>query len=226
MRQKYVLSRLSQLRSPVDGAIAALCLLGTLLVGCAAPQARTAPSAVPPPPGQDAANCDSPTYASDLLVCGDPQLRALDARMLDVWSSLDLARVLAPDAWVESQQEWFKRRSLCAFNERHDDCLRGAYLERIAVLEALQRVASRPPRQGTTTVCRDAPWRQAELSLRAPVTGALTIEGRDARVVAAATQLRPEGPWQPYAAFSVDGSSVRLTPRSGAAVECSLYGGH
>jgi uncharacterized protein len=209
---------------PVDGAIA-VCLLGTLLLACAAPQAGTAPSAVPPPPGQDAANCDSPTYASDMLVCDDPQLQALDARMLEAWSSLDLARVVAADAWVESQQEWFKRRSLCAFNELHADCLRGAYIERIAVLEALKRVASRPARQGTAIVCRDAPWSGAELRLRAPETGALTIEDVDARVVAAATALRPDSPWQPYVVFSVDGTAVRLQLKAGAAVECSLYGG-
>ena len=193
-----------------------------MLVGCGSLEARTVPSAVPPPPGQGAANCDSPTYASDVLVCSDPQLRALDTRMLDAWSSLDLASVLAPAAWVEQQQEWFKRRSLCAFSERHADCVRDAYIERIAVLEALLRVASRPARQGTTTVCRDAPWGGAELRLRAPETGALTLEDVDARVVAAATALRPDSPWQPYVVFSVDGTAVRLRPTSGVTVECSL----
>jgi len=226
MRQKYALSRLSELRSPVGAAIAVVCALATLLVGCAAPVASTVPPAVPPPPGQIAANCAAPTYASDVLVCADPQLRALDARMVDAWSSLDLASVLAPGAWVEQQQEWFKRRSLCAFSERHADCLRGAYTERIAVLEALQRVASRPARQGTATVCRDAPWGVAELRLRAPETGALTIEDRNARVVAAATARRPDSPWQPYVVFGVDGGTVRLTATSGATIDCSLFGVH
>jgi len=225
MRQKYTLSRLSELRSPIAEAIVVVCSLGTLLVGCAAPVASTVPPAVPPPPGQIAADCASPTYASDMLVCADPQLRALDARMVAAWSRLDLASALAPGAWVEDQQEWFKRRSLCAFSERHADCLRDAYVERIAVLEALQRVASRPPRQGAPTVCRGAPWGGAELRLRSPETGALTVEDRDARVVVAATPLRPDEPWQPYVAFSVDGTTVRLTASSGATVECSLFDG-
>jgi uncharacterized protein len=203
-----------------------VCSLGTLLVGCAAPVSSAVPPAVPPPPGQIAANCASPTYASDMLVCADPQLRALDARMVDAWSRLDLASVLAPGAWVEDQQEWFKRRSLCAFSERHADCLRDAYVERIAVLEALRRIASRPPRQATPTVCRGAPWGEAGLRLRAPETGALTVEDRDARVVAAATPLRPDKPWQPYVEFSIDGTTVRLASSSGATVECSLFGGH
>lgn len=197
-----------------------------MLVGCASFEASTVPPAVPPPPGQDAANCDSPTYASDVLVCSDPQLRALDTRMLEAWSSLDLASVLAPDAWVEQQQDWFKRRSRCAFSERHAGCLRDAYIERIAVLEALQRVASRPARQGTAAVCRYAPWGGAELRLRAPETGALTVEDVDARVVAAATALRPDSPWQPYVVFSVDATTVRLRPTTGATVECSLHHVH
>lgn len=142
--------------------------------------------------------------------------------MLDAWTSLDLASVLVPGAWVEEQQEWFKRRSICAFSVRHADCLRGAYVERIAVLEALQRVASRPPRQGTATVCRDAPWGAAGLRLRAPATGALTVEDRDARVVAAATPLRTDRLWRPYVVYSVDGTTLRLWPTSGATVECSL----
>jgi uncharacterized protein len=199
------------------GLCAAALLLVMVLAGC------SGPPAVPPPPGQSAANCGAPTYASDMLVCADPDLRALDARMRDALDALDLTSVVAPGAWVEPQQDWFERRSLCAFSERHADCLREAYMERIAVLEALQRVASRPARLGADTVCRDAPWSQAGLRLRAPVTGAMTIEDRDARVVAAATPHRPDGPWHPYIAFSVDGTKVRLTTASGSTLECSLH---
>jgi hypothetical protein len=64
------------------------------------------------------------------------------------------------------------------------------------------------------------------LRLRAPETGALTVEDVDARVVAAATPLRPDSPWQPYVVFSVDGTALRLRPTKGATVECSLHHGH
>lgn len=115
-------------------------LLPVLLLG-------SAPAlAVPPPPEQFSANCESPTYASDMLVCGDTSLRTLDARMRDAWAAVDFAAAVAPGAWVEGQQDWFKRRSMCAFSERHAECLQDAYLERIAVLDALRLVASRPPR--------------------------------------------------------------------------------
>lgn len=204
---------------------AAASLLAMLLVGCAVPVADLPRPAVPPPPGQNAADCESPTYASDMLVCSDPGLRRLDARMLEAWSTLDFPSVVAADAWVEAQQDWFKRRSLCAFSERHADCLRDAYVERIAVLEALQLAASGPLRQGTATVCSNAPWSEAQLRLRAPATGALTVEDLDARVVATATPVRPDEPWQPYVAFSIDGPTIRLTRTGVAAVECSLHQG-
>jgi uncharacterized protein len=68
---------------------------------------------LPPPPEQIRANCESPTNASDVLVCGNPLLRALDARMRDAWAALDFAAVVAPGAWVEAQDACFRRRSLC-----------------------------------------------------------------------------------------------------------------
>lgn len=177
--------------------------------------------AVPPPPVQVAANCESPTYASDVQVCDDPRLLALDARMRDVWAELDFARVVAPDAWVEAQEDWFRRRSLCAFSERHTECLRSAYGERIAVLEAMRLVASRPSRRGTAAVCRGAPWGGGSVRLRAPATGALTIEDSDARVLAAATPLQPGGVWSPHVGFTVEGPSIRLVPLTGSPVVCS-----
>ncbi len=183
---------------------------------CGAPGA-----AVPPPPEQFAANCESPTYASDMLVCGDTTLRALDARMRDAWRGLDFAAAVAPGAWVEGQQDWFKRRSMCAFSERHTECLQDAYLERIAVLEALRRVAPRPARQGTAAVSSVAPWGDAGVRLQIPSTGALAIEDGDARVIAAATPLRPGGTWTPYVGFRVEGASVRLAPINGPIVVCS-----
>ena len=186
------------------------------------PLLASAPAvAVPPPPVQVAANCESPTYASDMKVCGDPSLRALDARMRDAWSALDFAAAVAPGAWVEGQEEWFRRRSLCAFSERHAECLQDAYVERIAVLDVLRLVASRPPREGMAAECTKAPWRRATIRRRAPATGALAIEDTDARVLAAATPLQPGSTWTPYVAFSAEGAAVRLVPMKGPAIVCS-----
>jgi uncharacterized protein len=193
-----------------------LALLLPLIVACTTPAA-----AVPPPLEQTAANCESPTYASDVRVCGDPLLRALDARMRDAWAALDLAGVVAPEAWVEPQQAWFKRRSLCAFSEHHADCLQGAYRERIAVLEALRLVASRPRRAAAPATCAHAPWGGSSVRIRAPATGALTIEIDDARVLVAATPPRAGSAWTPFVAFTVEGPSIRLLPISGPAITCT-----
>ena len=71
----------------------------------------TAPvAAVPPPPEQVAANCEAPTYASDMLVCADADLRPLDTRMREAWAAVDFASVVAQEAWVEAQDAWFRRR--------------------------------------------------------------------------------------------------------------------
>jgi uncharacterized protein len=177
-------------------------MVAALLLGGAAALA------VPPPPEQFAANCESPTYASDMLVCGDTSLRALDARMREAWEAVDFASVVAPGAWVEAQPDWFKRRSLCAFGDRHAECLQDAYVEHIAVLEALRLVASRPPRQGAAAVCAGAPWGRATVRIRAPLTGALVIEGTEAGVLAAAKPLHSVSAWTPYVGFGVEGASV------------------
>lgn len=180
-------------------------------------------AAVPPPLPQIAANCDAPTYASDMLVCGDVSLRGLDARMRDTWTALDFASVVAPGAWVEPQEAWFKRRSLCAFSERHAECLRAAYIERFAVVEALRLAASRAPRPDAAVVCRDAPWGISVVRLRGPGAEAVTIDDGNARVLAAATPLRPDPAWTPYVGFRAQGDSVRLDPMNGPIVLCSPF---
>jgi uncharacterized protein len=86
-------------------------------------------AAIPPPPYQTTADCAAPTYAVDMLVCGDPVLRGLDAQ---------LARLLATPgacaAETETQTDWFRRRSLCAFETDAYRCVEAAYRARIAAL--------------------------------------------------------------------------------------------
>jgi uncharacterized protein len=192
-----------------------------LTVVCAAGLAITGPAvATPPPPEQIAANCAAPTYASDMLVCGDQFMRALDARMRDAWSAVDFAAIVAPGGWVEPQAAWFRRRSLCAFAERHAECLQAAYVERIAVLEVLRLVASRPPRQGVRVVCRDAPWGEGPVHVRAPATGALAVEDGEARVRATAIPMQSDGAWTPYVGFASEGRTIRLQPIDGPPITC------
>lgn len=97
----------------------------------------TEPSAVPPPLAQESADCVHPVYATDQLICADPELRRLDADLV-----ASVVRVHRMSGWpasplFEGQQAWFKRRSLCAFQKKHRDCVVLAYRTRIRELEAL-----------------------------------------------------------------------------------------
>lgn len=89
-------------------------------------------SAVPPPLPQRGANCSAPTYATDQLVCSDPDLRRRDAEMLGY---LD-ADAPPTGAGIEPQEAWFRRSRLCAMREAHRACIVAAYDERIAMLRA------------------------------------------------------------------------------------------
>jgi len=82
-----------------------------------------AAGAVPPPVIQYGAECKSPTFATDVLVCSDTDLRQLDA---DVRALLEKLRQDSPEAAPQlevSQWDWFKRRSECALRADHRQCV-------------------------------------------------------------------------------------------------------
>jgi uncharacterized protein len=141
--------------------------------------------------------------------------------MSEAWGAIDFASAAAPGGWIEGQDAWFRRRSLCAFSARHADCLQAAYVERIAVLQALGRAALRPDRQGLDVSCPGAPWGHARVRVRAPESGALTIEDDAAQVLAAATPAEPSGAWAPYVEFEVDGPVIRLATLAGTTSVCT-----
>ena len=91
---------------------------------------------VPPPGAQVSADCAAPVYATDLLVCSDATLRALDAQMLRFWVMAE-ARHGLDDSERAAQVEWFRNRSLCAFDANHRGCVVAAYHSRITALLAL-----------------------------------------------------------------------------------------
>lgn len=96
-------------------------------------------TAVPPPVEQVAADCAHPTYATDLLVCHDPVLRAMDA---------DLRSLPAPSmstGLLESRADWFRRSRRCAFQATDRSCTQAAYVEALTVATAL---SSSPPKSG------------------------------------------------------------------------------
>jgi len=88
--------------------------------------------AVPPPPVRLATDCAEPVYASDQLVCDDAELRELN-RLLAEWIGAKVAEGAAADA-AESDEEWFRRSRMCAFEADHRGCLRTAYCLRLVWL--------------------------------------------------------------------------------------------
>lgn len=107
------------------------------------------PSAVPPPIEQTEANCDAPVYASDSLICADIELRDEEQRI----SHLSAAFDGPASAWLEPQSAWFKRRAMCAFQQRHRACILEANAERVAVLTAAM---DSPPEEAPKIRCAGA----------------------------------------------------------------------
>lgn len=106
------------------------------------PQAGGAPVPIAPPVIQQTADCARPTYATDQLVCADPELRALDQSLAGLVGQMPAQ---ADIPWLESQDAWLRRRSLCAFKTDHRGCAQDAYQTRIAELEVIAH-----PRRGET----------------------------------------------------------------------------
>lgn len=88
-------------------------------------------SATPPPPEQVTANCVEPTYASDMLVCEDAELRSLDGLLAGLINQGEEGAVLRD---AQGDFDWFQRSRLCAFEADHRDCLMAAYCLRLALL--------------------------------------------------------------------------------------------
>lgn len=89
---------------------------------------------VPPPVEQQTAECRNPVFATDQLVCGEPVLRQLDEQLVYQLLSFHAQS----SRWLESQEQWFLRRSRCAFQTDHAGCTSSAYAERLSVVRILQ----------------------------------------------------------------------------------------
>lgn len=174
----------------------------------AGPAAIGQPAPVPPPIVQIRADCARPQYASDTLVCGDPELAALDAEVAGLAAT---APARAAAAIWEDQAEWFRRRSLCAFNANHRDCLIAAYVDRRSVLIAATAPATEK------LICTGA-WRGLA------VTGSLAASGQpvtfraNGALLGVAT-MKNSG-WQPILAWRAGKPGVKLKAQDGRQYNC------
>lgn len=151
--------------------------------------------AVPPPPSQVAANCEAPTYASDMLVCGDASLRALDRQLIAAHAAASASLAATDSEWIEPQEDWFKRRSRCAFSERHADCLRAAYAERLDVLHALTIAPGRTADAADARRC-SGPLGSGTLLLTNGGTG--TLRDADGKLLVVAFERDAQAGWVPF----------------------------
>jgi hypothetical protein len=179
--------------------------------------------AVPPPPLQIGADCERPSYASDQQVCAEPALRALDQQVREAWLALAAnGQAAAPSAWLEAQDAWFRRRSRCAFVERHVGCLQAAYAERAAVIAGWRlAVAPMSVGQGMRLRCTGAPWGAQWVFSRRSAGGAITITDGAGRPLAVALPEAYDQDWQPFVRFAGDVVGLRLLPLDGTSVACS-----
>jgi len=165
--------------------------------------------AVPPPIEQFTANCRAPVYATDQLVCGDPALKAQDAAMAASLARLGRLPVDGLAPWRESQAVWFKRRSLCAFEAAHRQCVLDAYAERMEVLGALARTP-------TTEILS---YRCGAVRASFSGDGALMIWIGDTPAGAAVRRSERSG-WKPFLRLDGTVSKLRITPSDGKPVRC------
>lgn len=189
----------------------------------------TSAGAVPPPPEQFAADCLAPTYASDVVVCGEEALLAMDRELRQLYEPLhealeatSAAAMLDTHALVETQDAWFRRRSLCAFSERQADCLRAAYEERLRVLGALALQRAQPSPEVLFAVCRDAPWGLGKTGISATQLGEIVLTDPSGRVLAVAVGGPSPDGWTPFLRHEAEGSQLRLFPLEGPVITCEL----
>ncbi|MEY2853238.1 MAG: hypothetical protein RL030_370 [Pseudomonadota bacterium] len=181
-------------------------------------------SALPPPQAQSFADCNAPTYASDVLVCATPELVELDRRLRLAIEGAELARLAFPNpVTFESNEAWLRRRSLCAFSLRQVDCLKAAYADRLAILSALQGIAKPPmSRSARTAICSPTAWGANAVRILVQESGPAVVIRGNGDVLAVASDTGPRDDWSPFMRFSMEGLLLRIARLVGNPIECRL----
>jgi uncharacterized membrane protein/uncharacterized protein len=178
--------------------------------------------AIPPAPTQSVANCDQAVYASDQLVCVDPELRALDRRLGELLARTSWSDKVTAVSLVEPPEAWFRRRSLCAFSERHAACLEAAYSERIAVITVIANASPEVAQGARVATCDNAPWGSADVFIGSPAHDSIVVVDTQARVLAVAFDS-PAADWSPFVRSTTDDSLFRFTGIDGTVAECRTH---
>lgn len=169
---------------------------------------------VPPPSEQVTADCAKPVYASDQLVCGDSELRQLDARLSQ---TLAQPRVVPIGPFQESDAQWFKRRSRCAFEAEHRRCLIEAYAERISATEA----PTLDIPGAKTAICKNF-GNIRRVSIGKTAGNQVFIKGEGAQLLALAVPKSNGSIWQPNISYTQNGGVYNFKTHDGTGFSCKL----
>lgn len=175
----------------------------------------SAQAPVPPPVEQSTADCARPTYASDQLVCNDAELRVLDERLKTL---LLKSSSTIPGVFQESDEQWFKRRSRCAFEVEHKKCLSEAYTNRFAVLET----ASSDTAPAKVAKCKNL-GKIGRVTLGKASNGnAIIRETTSNKLIGVATAKSKYSVWKPALSYSQKGQLYEFQSVEGTAFSCKL----
>ncbi len=192
---------------------------GKARLGCLLALIVVAPTthAIPPPVEQFSAVCTAPSYASDQLVCSDPALLKLDHQIADLLGKQERMASPPTSEYFESQADWFRRRSRCAFSVAHRQCLIEAYQDRLKVLSPLHE---EPRKENRSLIC-DSSTGIAEAAAISNSDGYLTLIGKG-RILAVASPETDGAIWRPFVGWKMKNQRVKLTLLSGTKIICRV----
>ena len=167
---------------------------------------QNAPAAVPPPPDRTSADCASPVYVVDSLICSDATLLRTESDL----ARLHAAGVVAPGPWIEDQRAWLSRRARCAFREDQRGCVIKANAERLLVL------APAPGGMTSRTVQCPAADGANRLSLDVGRDGVIVHDADGRRIFAAAAAASD---WTPFVQI-VSSRRLEFRRQDGAVLRC------
>lgn len=187
--------------------------LPTGIATAAVPSADRGPSPIAAPVAQESADCIHPSYATDQLVCSDSELRALDHAVVERLEAMPPPADTATYPWIEDQEAWFRRRSLCAFREDHRACVRQAYAMRLAELRARSDSSTR------STMLRCSAWPQTAGYVVAE-SGLLAVRDNTGVPLVLAWPIS-RASWTPYATYRWQGRKFLIARQdSNATLTC------
>lgn len=172
----------------------------------------TAQTPVPPPIEQSVADCSRPVFASDQLVCSDPELRDLDGQLAQV---LRQNTALPDNDFVENDSQWFKRRGRCAFETEHRSCLMGAYQDRLSIISG----AAMTPVRTLAAKCKSL----GRVSLGVLQTGHMSLRAiKTTALIAVASPVTGQSPWKPVLTTTERGRVFEFKRHVGPNFSCRV----